>query len=79
MRVFHGRPDRSEFVRSWPGPVLVVRGEHDRTPSNGAALAASLPNGAFHEVSGAGHYVSFERPAELTTILGDAIERVGRA
>lgn len=28
--VFHGRPDRSDFLRQWPGPVVVISGDHDR-------------------------------------------------
>jgi pimeloyl-ACP methyl ester carboxylesterase len=72
VRVFHDRPDRTAFLERWPGPILVVSGEHDRTPRNGAQLAASLPHGTFRLVHGAGHYVSFERPAALGAILQEA-------
>ena len=53
-----------------------MTGEHDRTPNNGAQLASSLPNGGFRLVDGAGHYVSFERPAPLREILREAIDSV---
>ncbi len=77
VRVFHGRPDRSDLVRTWPGPVVVVSGEHDRTPANGSALAASAPNGTFHLVEDAGHYLTFEQPAALQLVLGASIHLLG--
>jgi len=74
VRVFHGRSDRSEFLEGLDVPVCVVSGEHDRTPSEGAELAARLRRGSFHRVAGAGHYVPLERPAELTAIVRQAME-----
>lgn len=76
VRVFHSRPDRSDFVQGWGGPILVINGEHDRQLRNGAELAASVPNGTFRYIRGAGHYVSFERPGEVTAILGEAIDNI---
>ena len=74
VRVFHGRPDRRAFLEALDVPVCVVSGELDRTPAGSAALAASLRRGSFHRVAGAGHYVPLERPAELTAIVGRAME-----
>ena len=50
-------------------PVVVVSGEHDRTPRNCAVLAASVPNGRFHLVEDCGHYVPLEQPSRLAAIL----------
>lgn len=78
VRVFHSRPDLSDFVRTWSESMLVVSGEHDRTVRHGAEFAGSAPNGTFRHVEGAGHYVSLERPTELMTILRQASERLPR-
>jgi len=72
VRVFHGRPDRSAFLRNLDIPVLLVSGEHDRSPSKGAQLAANLRSGGFRVVADAGHYVPIEQPAELRKILEQA-------
>ncbi len=77
VRVFHGRPDRSAFLEALDVPIRVVSGEHDRTPSQGAALAARLRKGRFQRVEGAGHYVPLERPAELIAIVQQALRELG--
>jgi pimeloyl-ACP methyl ester carboxylesterase len=73
VRVFHGRPDRSAFLEDLHVPVLVVSGEHDRNPAQGAQLAATLRSGAFRVVPNAGHYVPIEQPALLMEILQHAL------
>lgn len=80
VRAFHDRRDRSEFARDWPGPLVVVSGAHDRSPSPAttAPLGAG-PNRAFHLVERSGHYVNLERPAELRTILQGHCERIASA
>jgi pimeloyl-ACP methyl ester carboxylesterase len=71
VRAFHDRPDRADVARSWQKPLILVSGDHDRTPpaTTTAALAASVPDGRFHLVDDCGHYVSLERPRELEKIL----------
>jgi pimeloyl-ACP methyl ester carboxylesterase len=71
VRVFHDRSDRADVARSWPKPLIVVSGDHDRTPpaTTSAALAAAAPSGRFHLVEDCGHYVSLERPRALESIL----------
>ena len=71
VRVFHDRPDRSDVARTWPKPLVVVSGDHDRSPSPAttAALAASAPRGRLHVVEDCGHYVGLERPRQLERIL----------
>ena len=75
IRVFHSRPDRSEFLSTFDGAVVVVSGEHDSAPSSGvsAELARTLRRGRFRRVSGAGHYVPVERPVELAAIVREAL------
>jgi len=72
-RVFHTRPDRADFVRSWARPLIVVEGDQDR-PQRGEALAGSAPRGEFHLTQRSGHYVPLEQPIDLQGV----IERVLR-
>jgi pimeloyl-ACP methyl ester carboxylesterase len=48
-------------------PAMVLVGEQDRVtpPSSGVELAASLPDGHFVLIEGAGHIAMLERPIEL--------------
>jgi pimeloyl-ACP methyl ester carboxylesterase len=76
VRAFHTRQDRTALLGQLDVPVLVVRGEHDRIPRHGAALAASLHHGDHRVVDGAGHYVPLERPDPLAALVGQAIEHL---
>lgn len=78
VRAFHGRADRTAELRSFAGPVLVVRGEHDGIPRRPAELAAELPHGSFHPVAGAGHYVPLERPRPTRGIVVEAVALAAR-
>jgi pimeloyl-ACP methyl ester carboxylesterase len=70
---FHTRPDRAGLLADLQVPVTIVRGEHDRIPKDAERLAASLRDGRFVEVRGAGHYVPIERPSDLVSIVRDAM------
>jgi pimeloyl-[acyl-carrier protein] methyl ester esterase len=76
VRVFHGRPDRSEFLRTLDKPVVVLSGAYDTAPGVNASIeiATTLRRGQFELVAGAGHYVPCERPIELTAIVRRALE-----
>ena len=73
VRAFHGRPDGDDFLRSWPGPVRLVSGEHDIRPERSRRLAEALPNAKFHLVDDVGHYVPLEAPDALTAITAEAL------
>ncbi len=75
VRAFHSRPDRSVFLATWPGPVVVVGGEHDIRPERNRLLASRLPNAMFRSVAGVGHYVPLEAPGALADITADVIAR----
>ena len=74
VRAFHARADRTEVLESYAGPVVVVRGEHDRIPRHPVELAAGLRHGTFHQVDGAGHYVPLDRPEFTRRLIADALE-----
>lgn len=76
VRAFHARADRTEVLGSYPGPVMVVRGEHDRIPRHPAEVAAGLRQGTFHQVDGIGHYVPLEHPEATRRLITDALEVV---
>jgi len=70
VSVFHRRPDRATWLRSWPGPVTIIAGEHDATSQAASATAAGLKNGRFTRIRGTGHYVPVEAPIEIARIIG---------
>jgi pimeloyl-ACP methyl ester carboxylesterase len=79
VRAFHNRGDRADFARAWPGQIVVVCGDQDRTPSPSTAAAiADAPHRRFHLVRNCGHYVNLERPTEFRRLLTEATEQFSR-
>lgn len=78
VEAFHSRRDLTHVAETWSRPLVVIAGEHDRTPSTAtmAALVESAPRGAFHVVPEAGHYVNLEQPDVVQSIIGDVLESV---
>jgi pimeloyl-ACP methyl ester carboxylesterase len=52
-------------------PTLVMCGDLDipNTQDRSRYLAAAVPNGSYHEISGVAHLPSLERPAEVTRVI----------
>jgi pimeloyl-[acyl-carrier protein] methyl ester esterase len=74
VRAFHDRRDLTDFATTWSGPIVVVRGDHDRTPSAAAAAAlAAAADRRVHVVPNCGHYVNLERPAAFQALVADAL------
>lgn len=73
LEVLRDRPDATETVRSFAGPLLVVVGEHDELlgGEEARAVATLSPRGRAEVVSGAGHIVNRDRPAEFDGLLLD--------
>jgi pimeloyl-ACP methyl ester carboxylesterase len=56
-------------------PILVISGEYDVMPQEfGKAIAASVQDGHFESLPGAGHACTLDRPAELTRLLTDFLD-----
>lgn len=76
LRAMADRPDRTETLRSYTGPALVVAGDQDQAMPPDAAdkLMAALPHATRVRVPGAGHLINLERPevvnAALRTFMG---------
>jgi pimeloyl-ACP methyl ester carboxylesterase len=78
VKAFHNRHDMTDFCRSWPKPLVVIRGDQDGTPphSSAAATASSLL-GEIHVIKDTGHYASLEQPSKVQAIIRDVLVRVG--
>jgi pimeloyl-ACP methyl ester carboxylesterase len=61
-------------------PSLVICGDLDlsSTQERSRHVAATVLNGSYHELSGAAHLPSLERPAETTALVADFINRCRR-
>lgn len=70
---FHNREDRAALLAELDVPVTIVRGQHDRIPKDPKELAATLRDGRFIEVAGAGHFVPVERPDALVSIVREVL------
>jgi len=70
-RALRDRPDSTDVVRSFAGPLLVCAGDGDDlfSPEEGRRLAALAPAGRFVLFEGAGHLVSVEQPQRFGEVL----------
>ena len=71
VEAIRDRPDSTELVRRFPGPVKFVVGEHEAF-----VKAEELFEFDVHEVADSGHLVNLERPDEFNTILREFLDRV---
>jgi pimeloyl-ACP methyl ester carboxylesterase len=69
------RPDRTETVRTFQGPLVVCAGDRDElfSPAEGRALADLAPHGRFELFEGAGHLLSLEQPDRFDRVLEEVI------
>ena len=75
LLVLRERPDATEVVRTFRGPLLVVVGENDELLSadEARAVAALAPYGRAEVVEAAGHLVSLDRPERFNPLLRELI------
>jgi pimeloyl-ACP methyl ester carboxylesterase len=71
IAVMRDRPDSSDVVRRFEGPLLVAVGEHDKffPPEQAQALAESAPDGRFEVFLDTGHLAGLERPDQFNATL----------
>ena len=78
VKAFHNRRDLTDFARSWPKPLVVIRGDQDCTPPHSAAAeTASSHLGEIHVIDDAGHYTSLERPSSVRAIIEKVLAKEG--
>jgi 2-succinyl-5-enolpyruvyl-6-hydroxy-3-cyclohexene-1-carboxylate synthase len=70
VEAIRDRPDSTELVRSFTGPLQFVVGEHEAF-----VTADELLEFPVREVAGSGHLVNLERPAEFDDILREFLAR----
>ena len=77
MEVLRDRPDATDVVRSYAGPLVVAVGARDELlpVEEARELAGMAPQGRLEVFPGAGHLVSLEQPEELNGVLLDFVER----
>lgn len=65
------RPDSRPTLAFWPGPALVIAGEHDQLMplAELQALAAGIPGARLTVIEGAGHFALLERAAEVSQAI----------
>jgi pimeloyl-ACP methyl ester carboxylesterase len=71
VEAIRDRPDSTELVRNFRGPLQFVVGEHEAF-----VTADELFEFPVREVAGSGHLVNIERPGEFNTILREFLARV---
>jgi pimeloyl-ACP methyl ester carboxylesterase len=78
IAVMRDRPDSSELVRRFRGPLLVAVGEHDKffPPEQARALGESAPAGRFEVFRGLGHLPGLEGPERFNAVLEDFLSAV---
>jgi pimeloyl-ACP methyl ester carboxylesterase len=71
IEALRDRPDATDVVASFTGPLVVVVGDQDDIlpVEEARQIAQSAPNGRFEVVAGAGHVVSAAAPDEFNRIL----------
>ncbi len=77
QRAMAARPDRTQVLADFSGPVAVVVGEEDGvTPVTEAEhMAAATPTAQLVQVPGAGHLSALEDPAAVADALADLLAR----
>ena len=79
IEALRDRPDATEVVASFPGPLALVVGDQDELlPVDEARKIVDLaPDGTLEVVEGAGHLVSIDAPERFNPILLQLLHRAG--
>lgn len=78
QRAVTARTDARGLLPSIGCPTLVIHGADDRTipVERGAELAAAIPGAELAVVDDAGHFVFFEQPEIVTSVLAAFLDRL---
>jgi len=76
QRAMAARPDRTEVLRTFAGPVTVMVGDEDTvTPVEQARAMAAVADAAVVVVPRVGHLSAVEDPAAVATALGELVSK----
>jgi pimeloyl-ACP methyl ester carboxylesterase len=72
------RPDSTDVVAGFDGPLLVAVGDSDPyfSADEARVLADLAPNGTLHVFESCGHLANLEHPNEFQRVLGEFLARV---
>jgi pimeloyl-ACP methyl ester carboxylesterase len=78
VEALRDRPDSTDVVRSFAGPLWIAVGDNDPflPPDEARALVASAPNGRLELFEGAGHFTNMEQPEHFNRLLGEFLTEV---
>ncbi|MFF2483358.1 alpha/beta fold hydrolase [Paenibacillus sp. NPDC058071] len=71
------RPDRTEVLKRWNKPLLLLAGEHDQIMPTERTLIADGENVAQVLLSGSGHMAMAEQPNEFAQAVSNFIDKAG--
>ena len=73
------RPDATDVVRTFRGPLTLVVGDRDEIlpVEEAREIAALAPDGRLYVLEGVGHFASIERPKRFNEILSGLLEAAG--
>jgi pimeloyl-ACP methyl ester carboxylesterase len=76
IEALRDRPDATDVVASYAGPLLIVVGDQDDIlpVEEARQIAESAPNGRLEVVEGAGHVVSVDAPERFNQILLELLQ-----
>ncbi|MEO1497647.1 MAG: alpha/beta hydrolase [Planctomycetota bacterium] len=76
QRAMAARPDSSDLIAAYDGPLLAMGGEHDEIspPAEMRAFAENAKHGRFVEIAGAGHMAPIEKPEAVTAALREWLD-----
>jgi pimeloyl-ACP methyl ester carboxylesterase len=81
QRAMAARPDRTDVLRGFDGPVVVVVGDEDGVTPLAAAehMVDASPDAHLVVVQHAGHMAAFEQPDAVAAAIADLAQRVDAA
>jgi 2-hydroxymuconate-semialdehyde hydrolase len=77
MEALRDRPDATDVVGTFAGPLLLVVGTEDELLSveEARAIVESAPDGRLEVIEGAGHFVNLDAPDRFNAVLREFLSR----
>jgi pimeloyl-ACP methyl ester carboxylesterase len=81
LEALRDRPDATEVVRSFAGPLWIAVGDNDPfLPLEEAReIVAAAPNGRLEVFEGVGHFTNMEQPERFNELLREFLESANRS
>jgi pimeloyl-ACP methyl ester carboxylesterase len=81
LEALRDRPDATEVVRSFAGPLWIAVGDNDPfLPLEEAGeIVATAPNGRLEVFEGTGHFTNMEQPERFNELLREFLESASRS